>query len=78
MTWEEVGGMDLTKNIDRDTLAIMDVPGSEPQMSIHDGISTYGNLTTVNESPITSGEIWAGTDDGNVQVTMDDGANGKT
>ncbi len=74
MTWEEVGGMDLTKNIDRDTLVIMDVPGSEPQMSIHDGTSTYGNLTTVNESPITSGEIWAGTDDGNVQVTMDDGA----
>jgi hypothetical protein len=43
-------------------------------MSIHDGTSTYGNLTTVNESPITSGEIWAGTDDGNVQVTVDDGA----
>ena len=74
MTWEEVGGMDLTKNIDRDTLTIMDVPGSEPQMSIHDGTSTYGNLTTVNESPITFGEIWAGTDDGNVQVTVDDGA----
>ena len=74
MTWEEVGGMDLTKNIDRDTLVIMDMPGSEPQMSIHDGTSTYGNLTTVNESPITFGEIWAGTDDGNVQVTMDDGA----
>ncbi|MBU00453.1 MAG: glycosyl hydrolase, partial [Gemmatimonadetes bacterium] len=74
MTWEEVGGIDLTKNIDRDTLRIMDVPGSEPQMSIHDGTSTYGNLTTVNESPITSGEIWAGTDDGNVQVTVDDGA----
>ena len=74
MTWEEVGGMDLTKNIDRDTLMIMDVPGSEPQMSIHDGTSTYGNLTTVNESPITFGEIWAGTDDGNVQVTVDDGA----
>ena len=66
MTWEEVGGMDLTKNIDRDTLVIMDMPGSEPQMSIHDGTSTYGNLTTVNESPITFGEIWAGTDDGNV------------
>ncbi len=74
MTWEEVGGIDLTKEIDRDTLAIMDVPGSEPQMSIHDGTSTYGNLTTVNESPVTAGEIWAGTDDGNVQVTMDDGA----
>jgi len=73
MSWEEVGGLDLTRQIDRDTLEIMDVPGSEPMMSIHDGISTYGNLTTVAESRFTPDVIWVGTDDGLVQVTRDGG-----
>ncbi len=74
MSWEEVGGMDLTKEIDRDELEIMGVAGTEPMMSIHDGIATYGNLTTVAESRFSPDVIWAGTDDGNVQVTTDGGA----
>ncbi len=73
MSWEEVGGVDLTKGIERDELVIMGVPGTEPMMSIHDGISTYGNLTVVGESHFTPEVIWAGTDDGNVQVTTDGG-----
>ncbi|MDX1493905.1 MAG: hypothetical protein R3253_07605, partial [Longimicrobiales bacterium] len=73
MSWEEVGGVDLTKQIDRDTLSIMGVPGSEPMMSIHDGISSYGNLTVVGESHFTPDVIYVGTDDGNVQVTRDYG-----
>lgn len=74
MSWEEVGGVDLTKQIDRDQLEIMGVRGDQPMMSIHDGISTYGNLTTVAESRFTPDVIYAGTDDGNVQVTRDGGA----
>jgi len=73
MSWEEVGGVDLTKRIDRDTLPIMGVPGSEPMMSIHDGTSTYGNITILAESPLERGVIWVGTDDGNVQLSRDDG-----
>ncbi len=73
MSWEEVGGVDLTRQIDRDTLTIMGVPGSEPMMSIHDGISTYGNLTVFAESRFTPDVLWAGTDDGNVQVSRDGG-----
>ncbi|MGB1658825.1 MAG: VPS10 domain-containing protein, partial [Longimicrobiales bacterium] len=42
-------------------------------MSIHDGISTYGNLTVVGESHFTADVIYVGSDDGNVQVTMDGG-----
>ena len=34
----------------------------------------YCTITTVAESPILRGVIWAGTDDGRVQVTRDDGA----
>jgi photosystem II stability/assembly factor-like uncharacterized protein len=74
MIWEEVGGIDLTKQIDRETLEIMSVPGSEAQLSINDGISTYGNLTTLAESPLVPGLIYVGTDDGNLQVTRDDGS----
>ena len=74
MSWEEVGGVDLTRQIDRDELEIMGVPGSEPQMSVNDGISTYGNITAFAESPLTPGLLYVGTDDGNVQVSRDDGA----
>ncbi|MDE2804387.1 MAG: glycosyl hydrolase [Gemmatimonadota bacterium] len=74
MSWEEVGGLDLTKQIDRAELEIMGVPGSEPQMSVNDGISTYGNLTAFAESPLAPGLLYVGTDDGNVQISRDDGA----
>lgn len=73
MSWQEVGGTDLTKQIDRRELEIMGVRGDQPMMSIHDGTSNYGNLTTVAESPFTPAVIYAGTDDGNVQVTRDGG-----
>ena len=33
----------------------------------------YGTITTISESPIKPGLIYIGTDDGNVQVTMDEG-----
>lgn len=74
LSWEEVGGFDHSKQLDRDELEIMGVPGSEPMMSIHDGISTYGNLTVVGESHFTADVIYTGTDDGNVHVTTDGGA----
>jgi len=34
----------------------------------------YCTITTIDESPLTPGLIWVGTDDGNVQVTKDGGA----
>ncbi len=74
MSWEEVGGVDLTKGMDREELEIMGVAGSEPQLSANDGISSYGNITAFAESPIARGLLYVGTDDGNVQVSRDDGA----
>ncbi len=74
MSWEEVGGVDLTKQIDREELEIMGVLGSEPQMSVNDGISTYGNITSFAESILAPGLLYVGTDDGNLQVSRDDGA----
>lgn len=37
------------------------------------GAETYGTITTLTESPIRPGILWAGTDDGNVWVTTNDG-----
>ncbi|HEX2168361.1 MAG TPA: hypothetical protein VHG09_14095 [Longimicrobiales bacterium] len=38
------------------------------------GAETYGTIVSLNESPITRGFLAAGTDDGNVWITRDDGA----
>ncbi len=70
-TW--VASADLTKAIDRDELSIMGVPGNEYMTSKNDGLSNYGNITTLAESPSVPGLIWVGTDDGNVQVSEDGG-----
>ena len=74
MSWEEVGGLDLSRQIDREELEIMGVAGSEAQMSANDGISGYGNITAFAESPVARGLLYVGTDDGNVQMSRDDGA----
>ena len=39
------------------------------------GAETHATILTLAESPITPGLIWAGTDDGRVHVTTDDGRN---
>lgn len=71
-TW--TASPDLTKQIDRNTLAIMSVPGDRPMSSKNDGTANYGNITTLAESPVLPGVIWVGTDDGNVQLSRDGGA----
>ena len=73
-SWEEISG-DLTYNIDRDTLTLMGVAGSEAQMSRNDGQSNYGNLTALAESPLDPAVLYAGSDDGRLHVTRDGGAN---
>ena len=72
-TWEEASP-DLTKAIDRDSLEIMGALVTDSTLSRHDGISTYGNVTTIDESPLSPDVIYVGTDDGNLQVTRDGGA----
>jgi photosystem II stability/assembly factor-like uncharacterized protein len=45
-------------------------PGPEKQ-----GKVPYGTITTISESPLSPGLIYAGTDDGNVYITKNDGVN---
>ncbi|MFQ5679017.1 MAG: WD40/YVTN/BNR-like repeat-containing protein [Gemmatimonadota bacterium] len=64
---------DLSKKIDRDTLTLMGVRGAEPMLSRNDGTASFGEITTIAESPLKSGILWLGTDDGNVQLSRDGG-----
>ena len=47
-------------------------PGPEKQGNV-----PYGTITMIAESPVKQGLLYVGTDDGNVQVTRDDGASWK-
>ncbi len=64
---------DLTNNQERDKQVIMGkVPDGET-MSRHDGVQQWPAITSVAESSINKDVLWAGTDDGNLQVTRDGG-----
>jgi photosystem II stability/assembly factor-like uncharacterized protein len=71
-TW--TGTEDLTRDVDRDTLAIMGVRGSAPMLSKNDGQSAFSALSAVAQSPVDADVLWIGTDDGNLQVSRDGGA----
>ncbi len=65
---------DLTRRIDRDTLTLMGVAGADIALSRNDGTDSFGEITTIAESPLDPAILWVGTDDGNVQVSLDGGA----
>lgn len=58
-TWDRISG-DLTDDNTR-------------QMGINPSAVPYQTLTQIAESPLVKGVIYAGTDDGNLHVTRDDG-----
>ena len=66
---------DLSKNVGRwaPEQAIMGVAGDKPMASKHDGYAASSLATQIRESPSRPGVIWIGTDDGNLQLSMDDG-----
>ena len=47
-------------------------PGPEKQGNV-----PFGTITSISESPLKQGMIYVGTDDGNIQLTMDDGKSWK-
>lgn len=64
---------DLSKNQDRDKLPIMGALPDRSMLSRHDGVQTFGQIVTLAESPTKEGLLYAGTDDGNLQVSRDAG-----
>jgi photosystem II stability/assembly factor-like uncharacterized protein len=71
-TWERLGS-DLTNNVDRNSLPVLGKPIDTNTLSRHDGVQAWPCITAIAESPIKAGVLWAGTDDGNVQISRDGG-----
>jgi photosystem II stability/assembly factor-like uncharacterized protein len=64
---------DLTRNGNRDDIVTMGVKGADISISRNDGISSWATIVSLAESPKQAGVLWAGTDDGVVQMTRDNG-----
>lgn len=69
MTWEVISP-DLTTNKDE----YHDIPGG-PIQHDHTGVELYTTIFAFEESPHLAGELWAGTDDGRLHISKDDGKN---
>jgi len=64
---------DLTRDLDRLTLPMMGRVWSIDAIWDLGAMSTYGTITSLAASPLVDGLIYAGTDDGLIQVTEDGG-----
>ena len=67
MTWETISP-DLTRN----DKTKQDFPGG-PLQHDHTSVEVYGTIFAFAESPHSPGTLWAGSDDGLVHVSRDDG-----
>ena len=73
-SWRPVSP-DLTKNEDRILLPVMGRQWSSTAPWDFVAMSNYNTITSLAESPIQQGLLWAGTDDGLLQVSTDGGDN---
>jgi len=71
-TWTAIS-QDLTTRTDRDALTIMEVRGKDIAIAKNDGMSSFGNITALSESPRRQGVLYVGSDDGKIHVTRDGG-----
>jgi len=72
--WEPISG-DLTRNEERLTLPIMGRKQSWDNAWDVGAMSNYNTITSLAESPVQEGLLYAGTDDGFIQVTENGGEN---
>ena len=72
--WTPISG-DLTRNEERLSLPIMGRQQSWDNAWDVMAMSNYNTITSLSESPIKEGLLYAGTDDGFVQVTENGGTN---
>ena len=73
-SWQSISG-DLSRGIDRISEPMMGRVWSYDEPWDLWAMSNYGNVTSLSESPLVDGLIYAGTDDGLVQVSEDGGQN---
>jgi len=73
-SWKAVSP-DLTRQIDRNKLAVMGKFWKLDTIARGQSTSYYGNIISLTESPKQEGLIYVGTDDGLIQMTEDGGKN---
>ncbi|MBI1182788.1 glycosyl hydrolase [bacterium] len=71
-SWETISP-DLTAQIDRNELKVMGKVWSVDAVMKNKSTTIYGNIVALDESPVKAGLLYAGTDDGLIQITENDG-----
>lgn len=71
-SWRAIS-TDLTRGTNRYEMPMIDVVPGLSALYENSAMSWYGTTTAITESPLEEGLIYAGTDDGLVQVTEDGG-----
>ena len=67
-SWTKISP-DLTTNVDQHSLPTMGRMPDARMISRQDGVWNWPTITVIGESPLNPGVLWAGTDDGCLQVT---------
>jgi photosystem II stability/assembly factor-like uncharacterized protein len=70
--WTAISG-DLTRRIDRNKLEVMGRVWGPDAVAKGASTSFFGNIVSMDESPLVEGLLYVGTDDGLVQVSEDGG-----
>ncbi len=73
-SWQAISG-DLSRNLDRNKLKVMERVWSVDSVAKNRSTSAYGSIVSLAESPKKQGLLMAGTDDGLIQLTLDNGKN---
>jgi len=73
-SWRAVSP-DLTRNLDRNQLKVMGRVWSVDAVAKNNSTSFYGTIVALSESPLVEDLLYAGTDDGLIQITEDGGEN---
>jgi photosystem II stability/assembly factor-like uncharacterized protein len=76
-TWRIISP-DLTRQIDRNQLKVMDRVWSVDTIAKNASTSMYGSIIALSESPLREGLLYVGSDDGLISVSEDGGDNWRT
>ena len=71
-SWTAVSN-DVTRQIDRNRIRLMDRVWSVDAVSKNTSSSFFGAIVAVAESPLREGQLWIGTDDGDIHVSENGG-----
>jgi len=71
-SWQTISA-DLTRAIDRNKLPMRGAAVDSNALGRHEGTADFGNISTIDESPMRPGLLATGSDDGVIAITRDGG-----